>query len=347
MASSNPTRFLASGGDDRALALKMFSDTVLESFRLSTKFYDDMGRIAQFKAIDAGKSWQYPIIDADPSPEYHIPGNELLGQTQAFGETIITIDDILVAHREVPLDQRLLSHFDVMVPYARAIGRSLAIDIDNKMVRTSLLAARTGASGTFHNGGNVVANVNGTGVFGAGTRYTKDSTGAANARNDIRQLARLMDEDNVPETGRILYVVPEFREVLSYDSTLFSRDYSPDANAMHNRNIALVEGFEIVVSNAIPSTNQTAGNPPSNATKYNVNCAYAGSSSATGGRPVAVALCGASENSGAIGMVQAQGFASVVMDDERRNTTFMKTQTFFGLGVIRPWCAGEIRVAAA
>jgi hypothetical protein len=46
-------------------------------------------------------------------------------------------------------------------------------------------------------------------------------------------------------------------------------------------------------------------------------------------------------------MVQAQGFASVVMDDERRNTTFMKTQTFFGLGVIRPWCAGEIRVAAA
>lgn len=62
------------------------------------------------------------------------------------------------------------------------------------------------------------------------------------------------------------------------------------------------------------------------------------------GVPAAIALCGAIEGSAAVGMVQAAGIRSVIQDDERRNTKFMKSQMMVGFGVLSPWCAGAIEL---
>ena len=41
-----------------------------------------------------------------------------------------------------------------------------------------------------------------------------------------------------------------------------------------------------------------------------------------------------------MGMVQAAGIRSVIQDDERRNTKFMKSQIMVGADVLCPWTAG-------
>jgi len=43
--------------------------------------------------------------------------------------------------------------------------------------------------------------------------------------------------------------------------------------------------------------------------------------------PAAIALCGASEGSAAVGMVQAAGIRTVIEDDERRNVNTLRPQS--------------------
>lgn len=352
MASSNASRFLTSGGDERALALKLFWGQVLTAYRLSTVFYDTAGSIISHKMIDSGKSWEFPILGDDPAPEYHIPGTELLGQTQGYSSGVITIDDILVGHRDVPIDQIKLSHWDTLAPFATAIGRGLAIRIDSLISQVAVMAARTAASAGYHNGGNrVFRQATGSDITAA---YPATATGAANFRDDVSQLAQLMDEDNVPKTNRKLIVSPYMIRVLTKDagnsltpfsgpSLLFSRDFTgTESNNANLRRVAVLEGFDLLVSNNMPTGNITTNGPPSNTTKYNVDCRYGNLSAGLLGKPAAIALCGAEEGTAAIGMVEANGITPHVEPDERRNTVFMKAQTFFGLGVLSPWCAGVI-----
>jgi hypothetical protein len=353
MATSNAQRFLASGGDDRALALKMFWGTVLEAFRNKTLLWNSIGGaegvgsenagtgIVASKTVDAGKSWQFPIIGDDPTPEYHTPGTELLGQAVSLTEGTITIDDILVSHYDVPLDQTQLSHFDVLEPFARKLGRSLAIDFDKKLIQTGLIAAATAASSGFHNGGNSVERVGGT----VATAYPNTSTGASNFRKDVAELARLMDEDNVPEDSRYLVITPYIRQVLTNDTTVFNKDFSDQTNDLNTRLIGILEGFQVMKpTNQMPSTDITTG--PS---KYQGDWTIDSTGTGTAYlRPVALALCGAEEGQAGIGYVAATGEAGPIYAhrhfDERRNTTFMKAQMMVGAGVLAPYCAGSIVV---
>lgn len=342
MSTSNAYRFLTSnsGSDDRLLALKMFWGEVLEAYRIATVVWDMAGSVVSIKRIQAGKSWEFPILGDDPAPEYHIPGTELLGQTQQFGAGTITIDDILVGHRDVPLDQMLMSHFDVISPFAKAIGRGIAIQMDSKLLRMALLAARTAAVSGIHNGGNIVfRQATGSTLLNA---YPASTTGAANFRDDAAQLAQLMDEDNVPKAGRYLIIPPLIRRVLTKDTTLFSHDYQSGPNVLNSRVIGELEGFQVIVSNNMPATNLTTGNPPSNTTKYNVDARYANASAGLLGQPAGIALCGADEGSAAVGLVEAMGITPYMEDDGRRNTKFLKAQNFVGMGVLSPWCAGAI-----
>src|SRR5687768_2544692 len=189
MSSSNPSRFL---GDGRELALKMFWGKVIEAFRESTLVWNPSGdsaaHVISQKDITAtgGKSWQFPIIGDDPEAEDHTPGTELLGQVIKLDEGEITIDDILVAHNDVPLDQTALSHFPVVEPFARKLGRSVALKLDKRAIHTSILAAREPAKTGFHNGGNVVERVGAAAISDA---YPVSETGAENFRKDAAELA--------------------------------------------------------------------------------------------------------------------------------------------------------------
>jgi hypothetical protein len=350
MATSNAQRFLTKDGDDRSIALTMFWGTVLEAFRAETVLWNSVGEmgvgpnaapVIASRTMTEGKSWEFPIIGDDPTPEYHTPGTELLGQDVTLDKGTITIDDILVSHYDVPIDQITVSHFDVIAPFARKLGRSLATDFDKKLIITGVKAAQTAAVTGIHSGGNVVERVAAT----QAAAYPATDTGALNFRSDVAELGQLLDEDNVPANGRFLLISPYLRRILGATTAgnnpiaVWSKDFTAGENGINTRTIAILEGFQVLVTNHLPSTAITSG--PS---KYQGDFTAAGTGE---GRPVALALCGADEGSAGIGYVTAGGVQPHLEPDHRRNTTFMKAQMMVGAGVLSPWCAGEIHVDTA
>lgn len=354
MATSNSQRFLARSGDDTDVGLAMFWGTVLETFRAKTLLWnsvegefgvgsDAAPPVVSGKVISSGKSWEFPIIGDDPTPEEHTPGVELLGQDVALDKDTITIDKINVAHYDIAGDHTQLSHFDVLAPFARKLGRSLAIQFDKRLIQLGVLAARTAASTGFHSGGNKIIRV----AASEAVAYPTDATGHANLSSDIADLATAMDEDNVPEEGRYLLVTPYIRQVLTQGAStqFFDKDLSNNnPNSLVQRIIGRIHGFNVLTpTNHLPSTVISTG--PSK---------YQGTFSVTAdpGQPVVLAMCGAEEGSAAVGYVAAgderlNPIYSYRMYDERRNTTFMKAQMMNGADVLAPWCAGVIEVESS
>lgn len=384
MGASNPSRFLDTGGSTaRGNALTLYGGAVLRSFRLNTVFFEMLGSAIAHQVVSQGKSWEWPIIAEDPIPEYHIPGNELLGQTQNFNKVSVSIDDILVAHRDVPLDQRLISHYDPTPPYLDSMGKALAVDLDSKAANMIIQAARTAASTGYHYGGTRVGR---TGSATVSTAYPTTPAGASAFRDDLAQMAQLMDEKHVPKEGRIAVITPYMLRVLTKDqgyvwgtpsqaaaggpSTLFSNDYGM-GNDVNRRVVTVCEGFNIVVSANIPDSNVTgttyaktvsldsagttatsnraALDSPTNPTKYAVNCSGTNAAFASGGgKPVALCIAPGNNGMAAVAMVEAAGgIQTDSFVDTRRNTLFLKSQNFFGMGVLCPWYAGEICVSSS
>lgn len=375
-------------GDNRLLALKLFSGTVLEAFRAKTVFYDNTNSIMIQKTIENGHMFQWPIIgdDLDLSTHavfndaggdgtfeqagdvalsggvkmgYHTPGDFISGRTVKLGEATVRVDDMLVAAIDVPFQDLDLSHFDVLQPFATKLGRSLAIDNDKKIASIALKAARTGPTAGIHAGGQQ-SMINVTTPTTLLTAFPDSVVGSRLFRDGASDLARQFDEDNVPEDGRYLFIPPYIRQILRHEGTGFGstgsdatiygpagNPYSGDLSArswdLNSRTIGQLEGFNIVVSTHLPtgSTLKKFEGVDSNLLKYDYDCT---GGSITTGLPAAIALCGASEGSAAVGMVQAGGMRSIVEDDERRNVKFLKSQMLVGYDVIAPWCAGSIEV---
>jgi hypothetical protein len=276
-----------------------------------------------------------------PDAEDHVPGNVLMGQEYAVGDGTIAIDGYVVAHHDVPMDQILTSHFDIVGKLGMKMGQKLAQNYDKKLFNLAVNAARTAsrthtATGlNIHNGGNRVESVHASGV---GSAFPVTSAGAIAYRNKAEELAQAMDEDNVPESGRYLYITPYIRRVLNQDTSIFDTDYTRGVrNEFNKRIIGELAGFNVVVAkNRIPSTNITGYDK----TKYNGDYRYNGAT----GEPAGIALCGASQEMAAIGVARVQSIIPKMKEDERRSTMFMKASILMGADVLHPWCAGTIEV---
>tara|TARA_B100001059_G_scaffold76184_1_gene73754 strand:- start:72 stop:1058 length:987 start_codon:yes stop_codon:yes gene_type:complete len=318
--------------------------TVLEAFRAKTVFYDNQQNIMAKKVLSGGHVAQWPVIGDDidlgtigtdtgsnGSIEgkegglqlgYHVPGDFIAGRKIKMSEQTVRVDDMLVAAIDVPFQDLDLSHFDVIRPYATKLGRSLAIDNDKKIATIAMKAAQNaGVDGIYPGGQLVTGAVASNSLTGAFT----DATGGVNAFVDAAHaLAEKFDDDHVPEDGRYLFIGPHIRKILRHDLTIFNRDYNPNntAGSLNERVIGTLAGFNLVLTTHLPSGSTFANyNTQGGATmaKYDYDC------SATGGSDqgcAAIAMCGASEGSAAVGMVQAGGVRTVIEDDERRNVDF-------------------------
>ena len=355
MSTSNAQRFLADGGDDRALALKMFWGLVLTSFRNKTLLWNSIGEdgvgtetagsVVSSKTVTSGKSWQFVFFGEDTDPEYHTQGTELLGQQFEFGEATITIDTPLVKHFDLPLEHIRMAHWDTIAPVARSVGRSLAINFDKRLFIVGVQAANSAAVTkdglTIHNGGNVVTR---SGTTGLANAYPVTSAGATNFIDDVAELAETMDNDSVPEDGRFLYINPYIRRVLSKaPDSLFSKDFdASDANMKNRRVIGMIEGFMVAEpTQHLPSTLNPVSAPPSDSTKYQGDFTYNGSDD---GQPAALALCGAEEGQAGVGYVTSGNPSPIMEPDNRRGTMFMKGEMYVGAGQLAPYCAGAVMV---
>jgi hypothetical protein len=349
-------------------------------------FWDNTGNILASKMLtNQGNTAQWPIIgdDAGVEPIYHNPGHELLGQQIKMSEGTVKVDEVLVSHVDVPFSDMDLAHFDVLAPFATKLGRALAIDMDKKLAVLAVKAARTAAASNIHAGGTSVVRIDGvthaTDPASISAAYPNSSTGSGYFRDDVAELAQKFDEDNVPEEGRYLFIPPYIRTIMRHEGSAWGaagnsatvisgpagNPYSRDMNSqpwdLNNRIMGVMEGFNMILSNHIPSADTTfqvgATGTENSPTKYvgffdgrddldksSGDAAQVEAEAIANARPAAIALCGASEGSAALGMVQAAGIRSVIEDDERRNTRFLKSQMMVGADVLCAWTAGYVGV---
>jgi len=353
MAAGNAIKFLGTGSDDEALALKTYLGHFSAAPRSST-FLWDKGLPGIERAMPgSGKSFQF-LMEADvPEPEDFEPGDEVVGQQYAVDEGTITADKYLVAAKLIPQDQMHLSHFQILPRLAKAHKSKLERRYDRRLAITAALAARATTAVTknglsVHSGGNRVirAGSSATSDTAVAAAYAASATGAANFRADLRTLGLAMDIDNIPVENRYAWATPWIRNVLLYDNTaqMFSEDYvDPETNRQQSRKITLVEGFKILgwpnaTANGGPMPNE---NFTAELSKYNANF-LPGTSVGT---PVLLSLTGDMEGSAAVGVIEFEGIRHVVKYIQERLSWLVMSYMYCGCGVMNPYCAGSIEVS--
>lgn len=230
-----------SAGDARALFLKKYAGETLAAFREKTAF---MGR-HRVKTIDSGKSYQFPA-SWKASASYHTPGNEIVGGEIAHNERVITLDDLLISPVFVAEIDEAISHFDVRSEYTYQCGAALAQTLDQNVAQVGVLAARASATVTGGNGGSVIT----------------DADAKTNADSLIQSAfdaAQALDEKDVPEEDRFLFVLPaQYNLMVNSSSKAIHRDYDGRGSIADGK-IMSVAGLEIVKTNNLPTTNVVSG----------------------------------------------------------------------------------------
>lgn len=206
-----------------------------------------------------------------------------------------------------------MNHWDYSSPIARDIGMALAREFDVNVLRNFLLAARASATVEDGNGGTIITSAT--------------SATAADALIDAAfDAAQAMDEKDVPEGDRYLFVKPEQYYLLVNDSSkLINVDYGNAGNgSTAGGKVYRVAGLEIVKTNNLPQTDVVTGN-------------YQGNFST-------VVACAVQKS--AVGTVKLIDLSMQMEDSVRHQGTLMVGRYAVGHGILRPECAVEIRSAA-
>jgi hypothetical protein len=277
----------ASGSDTEALFLKIFSGEIVTTFEKS----NIMMPLHRVRTIQTGKSAIFPVTGT-ASAGYHTPGESVLSQSTAgtaygtatsggavgtltvpvetvaqtskylnkfkHNERTVFIDDILVSSTFVADIDEMKNHYDVRSIYSTEIGRSLAYTADKNLIRTVIGGARVTtdrfgvASGTDTTYLGAIANI--------GHAGGSNAMHSASILAGFANVARKMDERNVPNDERFAVVTPEvYYLLLGGNSDAINRDFSPDNGSIATGQIASAYGIRIMKSNHIPQTNETSG----------------------------------------------------------------------------------------
>ncbi len=281
-----------SGTDTEALFLKIFSGEIVTTFEKA----NIMMPLHRVRTIQSGKSAIFPVTGT-ANAGYHTPGESVLSQgvntTAAFANTVssitpvnntvpvdssaqsskylnkfkhnertVFIDDILVSSTFVADIDEMKNHYDVRSIYSTEIGRSLAYIADKNLIRTVIGGARatTDRFGVATSSDTTYA---GAIVSCGTTTYTLTS---ASILEGFKNVARKMDERNVPNDERFAVVTPEvYYTLLSGNSDAINRDFAPDNGSIATGQIASAYGIRIMKSNHIPQSDESTGSTVHNA----------------------------------------------------------------------------------
>jgi len=241
---------------------------------------------------------------------YHTPGHEISGQTSNVSERVITIDDLLMADVFIPNIDEAMNHYDYRSIYSDEAGKALAREYDKNVAQVGVLAARASATVTGGNGGTQLT---------ASDSVKNDGPTIVSKMADA---AQEMDEKDVPETDRMFVLRPAQYRLLTQTTNVLDRDIGGQGSIATGE-VPMVEGFEIVKSNHLPSTNITSG--PS---------AYQGDFSTT---------YGLAWHRSAMGTVQLVDLAVEMEYQVNRQGTLMVAKYAVGHGILRPESAVEMQ----
>ncbi len=307
-------------GDPKALFLKVFSGEVLTSFANKTV---TMGR-HQVRTIQNGKSASFPVMGRTDAA-YHTPGAQITGDKIQHNERIISIDDLLLSSVFIANIDEAMNHYDVRSPYSAEMGIALANQMDRHVLQTIVQAATTTtakpASET-DRVGTVITNADIT-----GTAMESDPDDLIEA---IFAAAEALDEKNVPEEGRVIYVKPDSYYRLANSSKVINVDFGNAGNgSTASGRVMRVAGMDIIKTNNLPTTNVSTGVDAGDA-----NARHAVDASNT------VALVA---HPSAVGTVKLMDLATEMEYQIERQGTLLVAKYAVGHGVLRPEAAVQLK----
>lgn len=300
-------------GDSNALYLRKFGGEVLTAFKRKTAFIERH----LIRTIENGQSASFPATWR-ATARYHTPGTQITGQTMAHNERVIVIDDLLIADTFVYKLDDAKNHYDVRSIYSNACGEALATSFDRNVARVGVLAARASATVSGANGGTIVTSAT-------------SKTSANDLVTAIGQAAQALDEKDVPEDDRYIYLRPaQYTMLVSSGHEALSQDMGNGGNgSVSSGKIYRLHGMEIVKTNALPITNESA--------VADIPAAYRVNASTTS------ALVTHKSATGTVKLLDL----SVEMDYMIDYQGWLHVAKYaIGHGILRPECAVEVRTGA-
>jgi len=226
-----------------ATYLKLFSGELFKAYEAATIARDTVMR----RTLKNGKSMQF-IFTGRMQAGYHTPGTPILGSGDPpVAEKTIVCDDLLVSSAFVYDLDETLAHYDLRGEISKKIGYALAEAYDKKIFRMIAKAAReahpiTATPGP-EPGGSVIQ-------LGANKEY--DAQALVDA---FFEAASIMDEKNVPNTGRVAVLSPRqyYALVSQVDTNILNRDYgNTSGNLQSGSGLYEIAGIQIKRSNNLP-----------------------------------------------------------------------------------------------
>lgn len=302
-------------GDVDALFLKIFMGEVLTSFE---KTNVTMGRHF-VRTINQGKSASFPVMGR-ASAYYHQPGSEILGGKIKHAEKIITIDDLLVSPTFIANIDEAKNHYDVRSTYTKEMGGALANQMDKHVLQTGVKAARSAKT------------IDDADQYGGTTVYGVDPEDGDSLAEAMFKAAEVLDEKDVPEDERTLFVRPAQFYAMARSTKILNRDWGGEGSYAGG-NVIRVAGITIVKTNNLPKSNVEAGSLDAG-----TNDKYAGDFANTVGLIM---------HPSAIGTVKLLDLAMESEYQISRQGTLMVAKYAVGHDVLRPEAAIELSSASA
>ena len=226
-----------------ATYLKLFSGELFKAYESATIARDTVQR----RTLKNGRSLQF-IFTGRMQAAYHTPGEPILGSGDPpVAEKTIECDDLLISSAFVYDLDETLAHYSLRSEISAKIGHALAEAYDKKVFRTIALAAREAhpitASPGPEPGGTTIE-------LGVTKEYNAQALVDA-----FFEAAAVLDEKNLPKTGRTAVLTPRqyYALVSQVSSNILNRDYgNSQGNLNSGEGLVEIAGIQIKRSNNLP-----------------------------------------------------------------------------------------------
>jgi len=226
-----------------ATYLKLFTGEMIKAYESATIA---KGTVMN-RALRNGRSAQF-IYTGRMDAAYHQPGTPILGTSNPpVAEKTIVMDDLLISSAFVYDLDETLAHYSLRSEISAKIGHALAEAYDKKIFRVIAKAARaahpiTAAPGPEPGGSQI--------QLGSGNEYNAQALVDA-----FFEAASILDEKNVPKTGRNAVLSPRqyYALISQVDTNILNRDYGNNAGSVQSgEGLYEIAGIKIMRSNNLP-----------------------------------------------------------------------------------------------
>ena len=234
---------------------ELWNPKMVEQFYAASVFGEISSTEYSGEIVNHGDNVKIRVTPAITVSDYQI-GQALTYQTPTASTVDLNIDKAKSFSLAIDNVEKYQSDLALMDNFAMAASESLKVAID-----TSLLAAMKGsadivAANKGTTAGAISGNLN-LGVDDATAGNQAVQVTAATVIDYILKHGQVLDEQNVPETGRWI-VIPAFMARLLKSSDLKDASITGDAKSvLRNGRIGAIDRFTVYTSNNLPAATQT------------------------------------------------------------------------------------------